>query len=226
MPFNSAPPVVVVPKKKRWGCVGCGCALAIVIVLLVIGLCVFGGRKAYQMAQGYTSAEPVTVAAVDAGPDVYNTAESKLNTFEQSFEREQLSTLHLNSAEINTLIARDPNWAQARGHVAVQLQGETATVQSSALLGDYEKNFMADRYANTNATFGLSFDPATQQLLLDVQSLTMNGQALPSTSSAGINQMVNPLLNQQLQGNQLARDFLARVKKMGIENGELVIETK
>ncbi len=223
---DPAPPIVVVPKKRGWGCLGCGCALVIIIALLILGLCVFGGRKAYQVALGLTSNEPVTVVAADGGPAVYQTAQAKLNAFAQSFEREQPATLRLDSAEINTLIARDPAWAGARGHVAVQLQYQSATVQSSLLLGAVEKQFMADRYLNTDAIFGLSFDPGTQRVLFDIQSVSINGQALPSSSAAGLNQTVNQLVNQQLQGNQLARDFLARAQKVGIENGQLVIETK
>jgi hypothetical protein len=223
---DPAPPIVVVPKKQGWGCLGCGCALAIIVVLLVLGLFFFGGRKAYEVAQGLTSSEPVTVVATDGGPVVYQAAQAKLGAFEQSFEREQPAMLHLNGAEINTLIARDPGWTAARGHLAVQLQDRSATVQSSLLLGAVEKHFMADRYANTNATFGLSFDPGTQRVIFDVQSLSMNGQTLPPSSVAGLNQTLNELVNQQLQGNQLARDFLARAQKVGIENGELVIETK
>ena len=197
-----------------------------ILALLVLALGVFGGKKAYQVAQGLTSNQRVTITAADGGPAVYQSAQGKLDTFEQAFEREQPATLHLSADEINTLINRDPDWAKARGHLAVQLQGQAASVQSSFLLGSMESRFMADRYVNFNATFGLSFDPATQHLLFDAQSLSMNGQLLPSSSNASLSLTINQLVNQQLQANQLARDFLARVKRADIENGELVIETK
>jgi len=219
-------PIVVVPKKRGWGCFGCGCAILVLIVLLLLGLALLGGRKAYQVARGFTGSQPAPIVTADAGPAVYDGAERKLNDFEQAVAREQPATLHFSSDEINTLIARDPAFAQARGHLAVTLQGQTASLQTNIPLGQFEKAFLTDRYLNADATFGLSFDPGTGRLLFDVQSLTLNGQPLPSGSNAGLDQTINQVVNQQMQANQLARDFLARVNKADIENGELVIETK
>ena len=219
-------PIVVVPKKRGWGCFGCGCAILVVIALLAIALFIFGGTRIYHAALGFTGTQPVTIATVDRGPAVYDGARKKLDDFEQAFYQQQPATLHLNSDEINTLIARDPAYAQVRGHLLITLQDQTATIQGSVPLSAMENALFTDRYLNADASLGLSFDPDSHSLLFDLQQLTLNDQPLPAGSNATLSQLINQMVNQKLQDNQLARDFLARTQKAGIENGELVIETK
>jgi hypothetical protein len=219
-------PIVVVQKKSGWGCVGTGCAMVLVIALLAAGALYFGGKQALQTLQSATTTVPAVIPTADAGPTVYHTAQDKLDTFEQAFQRGQPATLHLNTDEINTLIARDPDWDKARGHVAVQLKDSTARLQASLDLSAMGAQVMAGRYLNVDSTLGISFDPATQRLAFDVQSIDMNGQTAPAGSAATMNSMMNLMVNQQLQNVPGAHDVLARVQKADIENSELVIETK
>jgi hypothetical protein len=235
-------PIVVVQKKSGWGCVGTGCAMVLVLALLAAGALYFGGKQALQtlqsttttvlqsttgtMLKSVTTTVPAVIPTADAGPTVYHTAQDKLDTFEQAFQRGQPATLHLNTDEINTLIARDPDWDKARGHVAVQLKDSTARLQASLDLSAMGAQVMAGRYLNVDSTLGISFDPATQRLAFDVQSIDMNGQTAPAGSAATMNSMMNLMVNQQLQNVPGAHDVLARVQKADIENSELVIETK
>lgn len=217
---------VVIQKKRGKGCWGCGCAVLAAIVILLAALAFFFYKKFNAVAQIYTSATPAEIPTTDAGDAVYQAAQGKLNTFAQAWQQGRPATLRLNTDEINTLIARDPNYAALHGNIDVSLTGDTAEIESSLQLGAVEKAYMPDRYFNSDATVGLEFNPATHAIALDLRRLRLNGQSLPPSANDSLNQSLNTFLNQQLQMNQQAKDFLAHAQKIDIENGDLVIESK
>jgi hypothetical protein len=227
MPDAPAPPIVI-QKRRGKGCWawGCGCGALLVIAVLIVSFLVLAYRGVSTISQAYTSPGPVDIPTSDAGDAIYRGAQGKLAAFTQAFGQEQPATLRLNSDDINTLIARDPNYAAMRGKLHVTLQGDTVQVDSSVLLGTLEKVVMTDRYLNSVVTLGVGFDPDKHAVLFNVRQLQFNGQLAPSDANAVIDQDINTIVNQRLQANQLAKDFLARVQRIDIENGELVIEIR
>jgi hypothetical protein len=145
------PPIVVVQKKSGWGCAGTGCVIVLIIAVLAAGALYLGGKKALQTVQSATTTVPVVIPTADAGPEVYTAAENKMDTFEQAFQRGAPATLHLNTEEINTLIARDPDWEKARGRVAVQLKDNTARLQASIDLSMMGTQIVAGRFLNVDS---------------------------------------------------------------------------
>jgi hypothetical protein len=216
------PPPVSVPKKRGLGCLGCGCALLLFIAALIAAV-IFGG---YHMANSLTDASPASIPQADGGTAVYTTAQHKITDFQQAITQDKPATLHLNSDEINTFIAHDPSMTAARGHLFVKLQDSEATIQCSLPLSMFEKSFMADRYMNCDATLGLAFNPQDKSITVDLHSLGLKGQEIPTSANANLNQTINATIAEQIQASQPAHDFLARTQKITIEKGELVIETK
>ena len=229
-----APPIQIKKKKSGLGCFGCGCAILIAVVVLLIVLGIVGSRVIYSWGESYTSPTPVAVPTTDRGDAVYATARQKVDSFGDAFEHSQSATLHLSGDEINTLIARDPAYAQLRGHVHVTLQDDQATLDSSNLIGDLAKAAfgpssnvpLGDRYLNARSTGTVGFNPATRAVSFNITDLQANGQAMQASVCTALATDFNLFLNQSLQKDQVARDFLARVQKADIENGELVIEIK
>ena len=221
-------PSIVIRKKRGKGCWGwgCGCTALLVVAVLIVLFLVFAYRGVTKVSQAYTSSAPVDIPAKDAGDAVYHDAQGKLASFLQAFGQQQPATLTLNEDDINTLIARDPNYAAMRGKLHVTLQGDTLQVDSSVLLGTVEKVVMTDRYLNSVVTLGVGFDPDKHALLFDIRQLQFNGQLAPPSANGILDQDINTIVNQRLQANQLAKDFLARVQRIDIENGKLVIEIR
>jgi hypothetical protein len=230
-----APPIQIKKKKSGLGCFGCGCAILLVIVVLFVVLAVVGTRLAYTWGQSYTSPSPVTVATTDRGDAVYSAAKQKVESFGDAFERLQPATLHLSSDEINTLIARDSDYAQLRGHLHVTLHEDEVILDSSHLISELTRAAfgpsadqwpLANRYFNAQSTGTIGFDPATHAVSFNATTVQANGRIVPATACAVLSGDFNFFLNQALQKDQVARDFLARVQKADIENNELVIEIK
>jgi hypothetical protein len=223
MPFGEPSSSTTTSKKKRGlGCAGCGCGLLLIIGLLFVAL----GYSSYHTALKVTNATPAPIAQVDGGSDVYTTAQHKIAAFQHNIEHGQPATLRLNSDEINTYIARDPSASAVRGHLAVKLEGDEATLHSSLPLGAVENVVMADRYADLDATFSLTFDPQTRGITVNAHDIRIKGQPEPDSINPILNQTINAVLAQRIQASASMRDFLAHTQKMTIENGELVIETK
>lgn len=225
MPENP-PPVVVVEKKRGWGCWGCGCAVLAAIAIAAIAIFVFFGRSIYSMARNMTSEQGITIQTTDQGDAVFTSAQQKVAAFQQAIDQHQPASLHLTGDEINTLIARDPAYAKLKGHLHVDLKGDTAALQASFQLGQFETFMLADRYFNGTVTTGIGFDPATHQVSLDLRQLQVGDKPIPESSISGLNQALTQNANTQLQANPNARDFINHASKIAIENGELVIETK
>ncbi len=223
---NAPVPPVVIQKRRGKGCLGCGCAVLVAIVLLLAVLAFLFYRKFDAVAQTYTSSAPADIPTTDGGDAVYRATQAKLNTFTQALQQNRPATLRLSADEINTLIARDPGYAALHGKVHVSLEGDTAEIQSSLQLGQVEKIYLADRYFNSDATLGLGFIPATHSIVLDVRRLQLSGQPLPPSANQSLSQTLSTMVNQQLQLNSQAKTFLDRAQKIDVESGELVIESE
>lgn len=218
--ISTAPPQ---KQKESWGCWGCGCGLLVLVVILGIAL---AGWSGYFTVHKLTDAAATEIPQHDSGDTVYRTASQKITDFEDALEQSRPSALHLDSDEINTIIARDPDYAKIRGHLFIKLDGDHADIQASLPLGMFEKVAFADRYLNGTATLGISFDSQDKSLDVDLRHLALKGTEFPANSVASFSQSINTTLNSKLQAEPGAREFLNRVQKISIENGELVIETK
>ena len=216
------PPVQI--QKKRSGCSGCGCVL--VIILLLVALLAVGCYALYQMTRDYTDSAAGTVPVYNGGEKVFQPARQKLITFQNAIEHGSPASLRLSANEINTLIATDSSFAAAKGHVFVAFKGNQATVQSSLLLGSVESSLFTDRYLNGDLTFTLNFDPSSKSLDLELQGEHIKGHDLPPHLNETFNSWFSPIFNQKIQAHPIARDFLSHVKKLTIENSQLVIETQ
>ena len=219
------PPPTATPPKRRssvFSCAGCGCALLIVILLL-LGTLAF---SAYRMALRMTSATAIPVPEANGGPEVYAAAQKKIADFRQAIEYAQPATLQLNSDEINTYIARDPSMASVRGHLFVHLENGDATLQSDLQLGNFEKYFLTERYIDGTANLSFVFHPEDSTFVVDLHSLTFKGQPVPASAVANVSQAFNNAIEQQIQAHGPIRDFLARTQKITIDNDELVIVTR
>jgi hypothetical protein len=222
----AAYPPVQIQKKRGMGCLGCGCAILVILVLLVIGLIAATGWYGYNTVRGYTGESPVAVPQFDGGDPVFASAQQQIKTFQQALQGNRPASLHLTADQINTLILHDDSFSALQGHVFVVFKGDEATLQFSLPLKSFETYLFPDRYLNGDATFALSFDSTDKSLNLDLHGAHLAGHDLPAGFNDGFNRSFNQVFNQKLQSNPTVHDFLNRTTKFTVENGELIIETQ
>jgi hypothetical protein len=219
----STPPV---QKKSGLGCLGCGCLVLALLVILFLALVAGAGYLGYTKAVSLTSTTPAAVPSFNGSDDVYNTAEQKVTAFGHDVQNHQAATVRLSADEINTLIAHNPDLIRQKAHLFVTLTNDQAQVQGSLPTGELSHGILKNRYLNFDTTFGLGFNSDTKSLDLALHHLQIGDQPTPPNLLPTMQAELTPLLNTQLQMYPGTKGLLQQAKSIEIKDGELVIETQ
>jgi len=229
----STPPVAPPQKKSGMGCLGCGCLILALLVLLFLGLVGGGAYVIYAKALDLTSTTPASIP----------TFKQKVAEFNQDVKNHQPATIHLTGDEINALAAHTPSFAESHVQLFVTISGDTARAQISLPTDQLVYGLFKGRYLNLDMNLGVSFDPSTKSINFEPHSLKMNDKVIldenaSSDSGSDSNDAFNkgfmrsftPTFNQSfnngLRQSPAAAAFLDQVKSMEFKDGELVIETQ
>lgn len=219
----AAPPV---KKKRGMGCLGCGCLVLVVLVLLLTGLIGGVGYVAYSKINGLTTSQPPEIQTYDGGDDLYHSTNQKLTDFNQAIQQHQAATLHLNAYEINTLIARNPDFKNNQIQIFVTLTDDVAEVKVGAPLSMLKLSILKDRYLSFSLKSGLDFDPQSKALNLLIKNVQVGSETAPAEYLPLIQSEFDTALNQAFQKDPTNRNILNQAKSIEIKNSELVIETE
>jgi len=208
------------------GCLGCGCLVLVLLVILVVGLVAGGCYLGYEKMVGFTSTTPADVPSFNGSDDVYNAAEQKITAFEHDVQNHQAATIQLSGDEINTLIARDPEMIRQKVHLFVTLTNDLARMQGSVPTSVFAHGFLKDRYLNFDSTFGLGFNSDVKSVDIALHHLQVSDQAAPENLLPSAQVYIGALLNANLQQSPATKDLLQQAKSIEIKDGELTIETQ
>jgi hypothetical protein len=222
----STTPLPAPPKKRGIGCLGCGCLVLALLVILFAGLMTGGFYMGYKKIAGLTSTTPAAIPSFDGGDDVYNAAEEKIRAFGHDVENHQAATIQLSADELNTLIARNPAFIQQKAQLFVTLTDDQARIQGSIPTNALIQGIFTGRCLNFDTTFGLGFDSDTKSLEVTLHHLQISDQTMPQNLLPTMQAEFAPFLNAALQKNPETKNFLDQAKSVGITNGELVLETQ
>ncbi len=220
------PPVVVVKEKRGLGCFGAGCLIVLVAVLLCAALVGGGGYFLYSKGNALTSQTPSTVQTFDGGDDVYHAAEQKLTTFNQAVQQGQPGTLELTADEINTLIARAPDFNASQVHLFVSMTDNKGKVQMSLPTSLLPLGILKDRFINGEAEFTPGFDSSTKSVTLLLHSLRIGSEDVPKENLPMISEQIAGPLNTQLDQTPAVKQVLDRATSIEVRNGKFVVQTQ
>ena len=231
MSISTAPPPAP-PKKRGLGCLGCGCLVLALLVILFVGLVAGGTYLAYTKVVGLTSTTPAAVPTFNGSDDLYASARQKLADFDHDVKNHQAATVQLSADEINTLIARDPDVIKNNIHAFVTLVNNEGRVQASLPTDGLSHGIIKGRYFNLDASFGVDFDPQTKSVNLTPHALQFGNKVLigPNSENAAFMRSFTPAFNQSfnnaIRQNSDAAALLDQAKSIEIKDGALVIETQ
>lgn len=208
------------------GCCGCGCLFLALLAFLFFGLIGGCGYLLYNDAVKITTTTPASVPTFDGGDDVYSSAQQKLKGFNHDVENHLPATIRLSADEINTLIARNPNFSKNNIQVYVSMRDDQARVQSSIPSGLLSYSTIKGRYLNADIGFSLSFDSETKMISLNLKNAKVGPNVLPENNLAAVQGGTDPAINALLQKNTSYMSFIQQVNSIEIKNSELVIQTK
>jgi len=131
----------------------------------------------------------------------------------------------LKADEINTLIARNPNFAQNNIHLFLALHDDQGDIQASLPASVLTRGYLfKDRYLNGNVSTALNFDSSNKSLNLDLRSLAVGPQNPAKADLPSYQAVINPYLNAFLQSNPQSKSLLQQTKSIVIKDGELIVE--
>lgn len=229
-PFYPAPPVhhtAPPPVAGPRGCLFYGCVFAssVALVLLLalgIGLLVLYQYRG-EIVERFTSPESAPIPVVELPQNELDTLEQRLEDFEHAASRNQLDRLTLTEAQINGLIASNP---EIRGKIAVRLEKDRIRALVSfpleelrlpaELLGN-----LGGRYLNGTAII----DPKLEGdvLILSIRQLEVQGSNVPFSILDRLvaNHSIAFKLNEDGSGRP---DLVNRISSFKITEGQLTVE--
>lgn len=236
-PYPPQPPA----KPQGIGCFAKGC-LVTIICLMLLGVLVggFGWAMWRSITTDYMTHDPVAIRTFPATDEQYNAVMAKLQPFVEPKTDSRPPKLELTSEDLNVLIARHPQFADARSKVYITITGgQIITDVSTPLSNDPKLMSKSDkgvpRYVSGRVKIDASFANGEFALVLrGVEPLNGKGGGLVSQFvnkpdfRDGFSQKFTESLNEHLIRRSNARDsFAAMLKKMHtvIVEGDKIVAT-
>src|SRR5207237_9770226 len=155
-----APPIMQTPPPapSGMGCFAKGCLTLIIAGLALVAVFVGGTFFVLNRALNvFTSTQPVQIQLRQATPAERQVAKAKLDTLRSAARNHQEATIEFNADEINALIANEPEFHGARGHVRVAIANSIASLDVSAPLDSMHWKRLKGRWFNGNIQLGFSY---------------------------------------------------------------------
>jgi hypothetical protein len=223
------PPLHSPPPKPRAGCFATGC-LTLVVAFIVLAA-ILGAGCWYLYGKGvslFTAPQSVEIAIPEPTAADFRAAEEKLNRLRQATANDQETSVEFSAADLNALIARDPNFVGIKNRARIAISDSVLNVELSASLNSIPLPKLKGRWFNGTARFGCGF--VLGQFVFDPKSLEANGHALPkeflSAFGPSFNKSFNESFQRELQKNQQGSMFWKRIKTIELEGDRLVVTTQ
>jgi len=155
-----APPIMQTPgpAPSGMGCFAKGCLSLIIAGLVLVAVFVGGTFFVLNRAlNAFTSTQSVQIQVRQATPTERQVAKAKLDTLRSAARNHQEATIEFNADEINALIANEPEFRGARGHMRVAIANSIASIDVSAPLDSMHWRRLKGRWFNGNIEFGFSY---------------------------------------------------------------------
>jgi hypothetical protein len=202
---------------------------------LIIGFlliaCVMGSGWYFyvKMVDNLTSPVSADVQVEPPSESQFQAAENKYTGLKTAMDKNETTTVEFTAAELNALIARDPDFSDWRGRVRIEIADSAMRVALSVPLSAVPLPRVKKRWFNGTAHFGFTYESG--HFNFDIKSAEAAGHHLPdmflsSSSLASFNESMNENFRNGLKDNDRGSDLWGHVKKMSLEGDKLVVTTE
>jgi hypothetical protein len=227
-----APPITQTPQPapSGMGCFAKGCLILIIAGLVLVAVLVAGSFFVLNRAtQVFTSTQPVQIQVRQATPAERQVAKAKLDTLRSAARNHQETTIEFNADEINALIANEPEFRGARGHVRVAIANSIASLDVSAPLDSMHWKRLKGRWFNGNIQFGFSY--VDDNFNFDIRSAEANGHQFPrailtSDFLHSFNRSLNESFHRESAKHADANNLWRHIKLASLQGDKLVVTTR
>lgn len=206
-------------KSGGMGCFLKGCLVLFVLFLIGLGLVGWGAYTFYKNVYALTSDAPVSVPVYQSTPEQYAEVKGRIDQFQKDVDAHKPATIRLTDADLNTMVARDPNYDAAKGHVYFTIKDSFLHVLGSFPLDNVPT--MKGRYLNATITLAVSIEDGI--LTLQPTEVKAGDHALPPDALKALQSMH---WGDQANTNPDFKKLMDKVKSLRMEQDAIVLETK
>lgn len=210
------------------GCFAKGC-----LTVLILGfLCIAGviGTTWYvfhRLASTHViSDSPIAVQLDQPSEAQYQAAENSLTQLKTAASERREQTVAFTAADLNALLARDPDFRDLEGHARVEIANSTMTIMLSAPLdGVFWGSKNRRRWFNGIVTFTGRYENGEFQI--NLESASGGDYEVPGYVLSHVNSNINQVLSENIDDwRREAGVDLRRVKTATIQGDKLIVTTK
>jgi len=205
--------------QEGLGCFAKGCITVIVAGLIFLaGLIGCSWYFYVKTMNRLTSTAPADVR-VEAPTDAqYQAAETSLTRLKDAINHNTETTVEFTATDLNALFARDPDFADWRGRIRIEIADSVMTVAVSAPMKYVRIPGAKKRWFNGTARFGFTYESG--EATLDLKSAEARGRQVSDVFLSSYNFRPSGVLEDS------SDEFWGHVKSMSVQGDKLVISTQ
>jgi hypothetical protein len=208
------------------GCFGACCLSLIILGFVCIAGVIGTGWYFYHKlaSNNMISDAPIAVQLEPPSEAQYKTAEDSLAKLKAAANERREETVSFTAADLNALLARNPDFRDFEGHARVEIADSAMTVSLSAPLNVFWSS-NKKRWFNGIVSFTGRYE--NDEFQIDIRSARGGDYEVPESILSRLNSNFSQTLTDNTDDwrREMGID-LRRVKRMSIEGDKLIITTK
>jgi hypothetical protein len=227
-PAPVPPPPVQLPPQGM-GCFAKGCLTVLIVGFIFIAGVIGSAWYLYvKMVDNLTSPATDDVHLEPPSASQFQTAENSMERLRKATANNKETTVEFTAADLNALVARDPDFEDWRDRIRIEIADSTMTVVLSAPLNSIPLLRLKRRWFNGTARFSFTYESET--FSFDIKSAEAGGHHFPDVFLSSFNSFfdegVNRNFRDTLGSNDRSSEFWNHVRKMSLEGDKLVVTTQ
>ena len=218
------------PPRQGMGCFAKGC-ITLVVVIMLLGLLVgVLGWFTFRNFTTFLSPTPVAIRTYPATDAQYRDVVARYTEFIKALNEGRAATFALSADDLNTLIARDPEFKDVRGKMYMSIEKDEVIAEASFPIPEDSRRpgrgGAARGYFNGRMRFAASYSGG--ELTLFIRKIeSMNGDPMSDLMLSFLNKMdFSKLFNESMRDERRKgtawAEAMTKLQKVVIENEHIV----
>lgn len=217
-------PAAPVPARTRRGCFGPGCFILLGLALILfIALGGTGWWFFNRTVKRYTAETATRIQPREPSQQDLATVDAKIHRIADATAAQRATSVEFTAADLNTLIAREPELADLRGHSQVTIADSFVTLDLSAQITDAPLDRINGRWLNGRLVFAFSY--VDGKFFIKVKSVQANGATVPQWVVARVfTEAFTSALTDELK--KKTGEKWRHIDAIAVEGDKLLVTTK
>lgn len=205
--------------QEGLGCFAKGCITLIVAGLIFLAGIVGCSWYLYvKTINRLTATTPADVRVEPPSEEQYQAAKSSVTRLRDAIDNNTETTVEFTAGDLNALFARDPDFADWRGRVRIDIADSVMTLAVSAPMRYVRIPGAKKRWFNGTVRFGFTYESGEANL--DLKSAEAAGRQVPDVFLSEYTFRPHAVLEDSND------EFWSHVKSMSVQGDKLVISTQ